>query len=663
MLVLGSALPSLPGREGLKKSRPHAQLRTLKPSTRRQIRSSSRDLKRAVALFASAIMLGTVVLLVSVVLHEREAAARRAWDDTYNLSGAFEEQVRRVIDSIQGSMSLLKPRLAAEGAGFDLVEWISHAPEFAATTVQVAFAGPDGKLISTSLDRHPEPVDLSDREHIRVHMAGGTGLFAGKPVLGRISKRITIQVSDRVERPDGTLAGIIVFSISPEFLTTLHNSVRLGKGGFMILAGMDGVIRASYARFQKSDEEFIGTSISGSPALTGAGQAGAYMGLCPIKAETAFISWRKVAGYPLTVIVGLREAEVYAVTNRSAVLLAAMGAAVLALTLTITLILYREIGRRVQREFALVDESRKVMRANEDLQERHQLLLKTSAELTAERAHLQRLNRELARAKEQAVYANQAKTSLLMNMSHEFRTPMHAILNYAAMGLKKLDSKDTAKLNKYLGNINIAGVRLLGMLNALLDLAKLESGKFDLHLTNGDLAQIIHQSQAEIDSLFEAKQLRLDLEVRAASTAAGLDQPRMIQVFVNLFSNAVKFSPPQTVVKAVIENGALQGQRPALHCWIGDEGPGIPESELETIFDKFMQSSRTANGAGGSGLGLAICREIVHLHQGKIWAANGPSGGAVFHIVVPTDLGDQNQDAAGAQKSLEKAPVPANPSA
>ena len=116
-------------------------------------------------------------------------------------------------------------------------------------------------------------------------------------------------------------------------------------------------------------------------------------------------------------------------------------------------------------------------------------------------------------------------------------------------------------------------------------------------------------------------------------------------------------------MKAVIENGTLEGQRPALHCWIGDEGPGIPESELEAIFDKFAQSSRTANGAGGSGLGLAICREIVHLHQGKIWAANGPSGGAVFHIVLPTDLDAQSQVAAGAQETLEKAPVSTNPSA
>jgi len=116
-------------------------------------------------------------------------------------------------------------------------------------------------------------------------------------------------------------------------------------------------------------------------------------------------------------------------------------------------------------------------------------------------------------------------------------------------------------------------------------------------------------------------------------------------------------------VKAVIENGTLEGQRPALHCWIADEGPGIPESELEAIFDKFAQSSRTANGAGGSGLGLAICREIVLLHQGKIWAANGPSGGAVFHVVLPTGLCAQSQDAAVAEKALEKAPVPANSSA
>ena len=126
-------------------------------------------------------------------------------------------------------MSLLKTRLAAEGSAFDLVDWIAHAPEFAATTVQVAFVGPDGKLVSTSLERKPKPVDLSDREHVRVHLNGAAGLFIGKPVTGRISGQTTIQISDRVESADGRLAGVLVFSLSPEFLTTLHRSVQLGK--------------------------------------------------------------------------------------------------------------------------------------------------------------------------------------------------------------------------------------------------------------------------------------------------------------------------------------------------------------------------------------------------------------------------------------------------
>ncbi len=632
----------------------YAPWRTLQTNNRQQIRQSSRKLKRAVALFSTIIILGTALLLTSVIVGQRESAAEWAWNDTSNLSGAFEEQVRRVIDSIRGAMSLLKPRLAAEGAAFDLVDWIAHAPEFAATTVQVAFVGPDGRLVSTSLERNPKPIDLSDRQHIRVHLAGGKALFIGKPVKGRISRQTTIQVSGRIESPDGKFAGVLVFSISPEFLTTLHRSVRLGKGGSMILAGTDGVIRASFAGFQKSDQDYIGASVSSSRAISaGALQdTGAYVENSPLNGKPAFFNWRKVAGYPLVVIVGLAEAEIFAAANRSAAMLAVLGAAVLALTLTITLILYREIAIRVQREIALFDESRKLVHANESLQRRHEQLLKASAELTVERARLQRLNGELARAKETAVQANQAKTSLLMNMSHEFRTPMHAILNYTSMGLKKLEGNDFDKLKKYLSNINTSGVRLLGMLNSLLDLAKLESGKFDLRLSRVDLAQIVRQSQAEIDSLFEAKQLRLTFEARTPNTTGVFDSHQMVQVFINLFSNAVKFSPAQAAVKVIIEAGVLAGQRPALHCSVADEGPGIPDGELEAIFDKFTQSSKTANGAGGSGLGLAICREIVLLHNGKVWAANAASGGAIFHLLLPTDLA--SPDTGATQQATAK---------
>jgi signal transduction histidine kinase len=608
-------------------------------------------------------MLGTSLLLASVIMQERDAAKMRAWDETYNLSGAFEVQVRRIMDGVRGAMTLLKPRLAAEGAGFDLPDWFAHAPEFADTTVLVSFVAPDGKLVSTSHDRHPEPIDLSDREYIRAHIEGSNGLIVSKPVLGRISKRMIIPVTDRIETADGKFAGILFFSLSPHLLAALHKSVRLDDGGSVILAGTDGVIRSAYAGLQKPDIDYIGASISGAPvvdAAAAAADAGAYEGKSPLSSEPAFLNWRKVAGYPLLVLAGVGEAQIFAVANWNAIMLGAMGASVFALTLTITAILYREIGRRVEREIALFDKSRKVVKANKNLQRRHVELLKTSAALTAERGRLQCLNRELGRAKFAAEQANQAKTSFLMNMTHEFRTPMHAILNYTSMGLKRLENQDFDKLKKYLHHINTSGVRLLRMFNALLDLAKLESGKCDLRFSHGDLAHIVALSHAEIDSLFEAKQLRLDFEKRTANTAAAFDRQQIMQVFTHLFSNAIKFSPPQSSVKVVIETGKLPGQRPALHCSVSDEGPGIPESELEAVFDKFVQSTRTASGAGGSGLGLAICREIVHLHQGKIWASNRTTGGAAVHFVLPTDLASLTPDAPQQPKRQQKPALPAN---
>ncbi len=568
------------------------------------------------------------------------SAEERAANDTYNLSGAFEEQVRRVIDSLRGSMSLLKPRLAAEGANLDLVEWLAKAPEFAETTAQISYTGPDGRLLSSSLERHPEPVDLSYREHIRVHLQGKRELFIGPPVIGRVSKQVTMQVSERVETPDGKLAGVLVFSISPEFLTTLHRSVRLGKEGSMILVGEDGIIRASFAGFQKSDLEFIGRKILDSKPFTGPRSAGegSYAGESPLDGKPAFFYWRKVAGYPLYVIVGLGQAEVLSVANRSAVMLIGLGTAVVLLTLAMSLILRREIARRVQREIALFDESLKVVHAKDRLQRRHRQLLATSEALNVERARLQRLNSELGTAKDAAEQANRAKTSLLMNMSHEFRTPMHAILNYTGMGLKRIASNDTARLKKYFTNIELSGIRLLSMLNALLDLAKLESGKFELRLARGDLAQSVRQSKTEIESLFESKQLRFEIEVLTSDTTAVFDKQRILQVFINLFSNAIKYSPTQSTVTVILEEATLPCGRPAIQCAVADRGIGVPGAELETIFDKFTQSSQSANGAGSSGLGLAICREILTLHEGRIWAANGPSGGAIFSFMMPRDL-------------------------
>lgn len=204
------------------------------------------------------------------------------------------------------------------------------------------------------------------------------------------------------------------------------------------------------------------------------------------------------------------------------------------------------------------------------------------------------------------------------------------------MGLKKLDSAEREKLKKYLTNIQHSGLRLLELLNALLDLAKLESGKLELKPSKGDITQIVRQSQAEVGSLFEAKQLELIVKCQSNDPCASFDRER--------FSNAIKFSPKESAIEVTIADSVLPERRPAFHCTVSDNGVGIPEAELEKIFDKFTQSSKTNTGAGGSGLGLAICREIVHLHGGIIWAAASPSGGASIHFVIPREAAVEKAD-------------------
>lgn len=253
------------------------------------------------------------------------------------------------------------------------------------------------------------------------------------------------------------------------------------------------------------------------------------------------------------------------------------------------------------------------------------------AELRRHRDQLQALVQEqtadLRRAKEAAEAANREKSLFLANMSHELRTPMHAMLAFAQIGRDRGDERTSS----YFERIRTSGERLSRLLNDLLDLSNIEAGRMTYTAEEVDLHETVTEVSEEMRPLLGAKRLTLAVAPPPHAPRVTGDPARLAQVVRNIVANAIRYSPEGGRIDVAF-NGVAHRQ---VEMTIADQGVGIPEQELETIFDKFVQSSATRTKAGGTGLGLAICREIVRAHKGRIRACNGPQGGAVFHIVLP----------------------------
>jgi signal transduction histidine kinase len=269
----------------------------------------------------------------------------------------------------------------------------------------------------------------------------------------------------------------------------------------------------------------------------------------------------------------------------------------------------------------------------------------------AEHRHGCRHDRTLERAdddkaRELAAQRNRAEASFLGNMSHEMLTPMHAVLSYAQLGR---DAPSASEQRDYFERIAERGHSLLRLLSNLLDLSRLESGSMSMEFAPHDIAALLRDALLQMEPAFRAKGLNSAFE-RAPDCDDGrviVDPVRIGQLLGNILANAVRFSPEggrigvqlsRTTLQRSSRRG-LESNCAALEIAISDQGVGIPASELELIFDKFVESSKTRSNAGGIGLGLAICREIVALHRGAIYAANNSGSGATVRVVLPLARG------------------------
>lgn len=230
---------------------------------------------------------------------------------------------------------------------------------------------------------------------------------------------------------------------------------------------------------------------------------------------------------------------------------------------------------------------------------------------------------ELRAAKEKAEAANELKSEFLANISHELRTPMHAILSYSKFGITKIESRSRDKLLHYFNNINISGKRLLVLLDGLLDLSRLQANRMEYKIEKNELQTVFNEIREEFLMLLNEKQLDLSIQ-NINGLDISFDKERIKQVASNLFNNAIKYADSGSTIDV-----SFKPAKTRVTVEVSNKGVPIPEDELDLIFEPFMQSSQTKTGAGGTGLGLPICRRIIGDHRGKIWAVYNPDGATI----------------------------------
>lgn len=227
---------------------------------------------------------------------------------TDNLTRVFEQHIVRSIKSVDQALLFVRTEFEKDPDHFNLDSWANHDYFLSDLAVQMALIGPDGMMVASNV-ASTGAVDLSDREHFKVHVdAKGDDLFISKPVLGRVSKRWTIQLTRRLRKQDGSFGGVLVASLDPYFLSKLYESIDIGKGGAITLVGSDEIIRARGGM----NADVLGKSIAGSPLLRNAiaNPVGSYETKSSIDDIDRIVSYRTVAGFPLLVAVAVARSEI-----------------------------------------------------------------------------------------------------------------------------------------------------------------------------------------------------------------------------------------------------------------------------------------------------------------------------------------------------------------
>jgi len=251
-----------------------------------------------------------------------------------------------------------------------------------------------------------------------------------------------------------------------------------------------------------------------------------------------------------------------------------------------------------------------------------------------------RLFDEIQDKSRQLEVASQHKSQFLANMSHELRTPLNAILGYTELMADGAYGEPSEKMLGILKRLEANGKHLLGLINDVLDLSKIEAGQLVLELSDYSVQDIAQTVRSTLEPLAADKKLAFKLELASELPAGHGDGRRLTQVLINLVGNAIKFTDAgEVVIKAAATDGSF-------HLSVRDTGPGISAADQAKLFQEFQQADNAiTKKKGGTGLGLAISKRIVEMHGGKIWVESQPGQGSTFAFTLPVIVERQAEPA------------------
>ena len=254
--------------------------------------------------------------------------------------------------------------------------------------------------------------------------------------------------------------------------------------------------------------------------------------------------------------------------------------------------------------------------------------------LMRQHSALRRADEEILQVNRQLEQSNRYKSEFLANMSHELRTPLNAILGFSEILLDLTMNLTAGERTEFLRNIHSSGQHLLGLINDILDLAKIEAGKMELHAEEMPVKEAIQEVTGILDPMARQQGLQVTTVGAAEAGVIKADRSKFKQVLYNLLSNAVKFTPPPGQITLTVKDSPSQ-----LTVSVQDTGIGMKPEDLPKLFREFEQIDGSyTRRYQGTGLGLALCRRFVQMHGGRIWAESQFGKGSTFTFTIPRGL-------------------------